>query len=250
MNNLDQFVSFKKGTIPVILSVPHGGTLNHDDIPEREKGVFGIDKSTIALAHELIRSIEQVSESRDLKKNTPSYVMSKISRSKIDFNRNRINAYRHDSSLAEKIYNIYHGYIRKLISYNLDNFEKSILFDIHGFETYKRPEGYRDVDIVLGTNNLSSMFSEPVRIKDRDKNIRGEIIKKILELNIPIAPGHPKRKEYILTGGHITKKYGASNIPGSMIIQIEFSDRIRVYNKNLREKVLFALSEIIVNNID
>jgi hypothetical protein len=72
-------------------------------------------------------------------------------------------------------------------------------------------------------------------------------------VNVPIAPGHPRRREYALVGGYITQTYGTSNISKSKTMQIEFSDRIRILNKKLRKTVLQTLAEIIIgeykNNI-
>jgi len=77
------------------------------------------------------------------------------------------------------------------------------LIDIHGFDKANRPKGFRDVELVLGTNNLESMFKDKIPKHDRGKNFRGKIIKKFNELNIPIAPSLPSRREYVLTGGYI-----------------------------------------------
>jgi hypothetical protein len=132
---------------------------------------------------------------------------------------------------------------------NLKFFGRSLLIDLHGFEKNKGPTGFRDVDIILGTNNLESFFSEPILRKHWVNSIRGKIIKKFLDLEILIAPGHPKRKEYVLTGGYITKVYGASQIPKSQAMQIEFSERIRIQDLELRELVLNALANILVKNL-
>ena len=74
--------------------------------------------------------------------------------------------------------------------------------------------------------------------------MRGKIVKKFNELNIPIAPGHPRRSEYVLKGGYIVQKYGASRIKDSQAIQIEFSDTIRLYDEELREKALNSLAQL------
>ena len=137
-----------------------------------------------------------------------------------------------------------------MILNNIKSFGRSLLIDIHGFEKNKRPPGYRDVELILGTNNLKSLFLEPIpKRRDWEENIRGKMIKRFLELGVPIAPGHPRRKEYVLTGGYITRIYGASNFSGSQTIQIEFSDKIRLYDKNLRTKVLIALAELFLNDL-
>lgn len=62
-----------------------------------------------------------------------------------------------------------------------------------------------------------------------------------------IAPGHPRRREYVLTGGYITQTYGSSKISKSKTMQIELSDRIRILDKKLRKIVIQTLAEIIVN---
>jgi len=243
MVNLKEYIEFEKGTLPLIISVPHGGTLECRSIPKRTEGIMGIDKATYELSHDLIFQIKYESE------RLPSYIISKIRRSKIDLNRSETEAYNSNSALASKIYQLYHRKIKEFISENLKTFKYSLLIDIHGFEKHKRPPRYRDVELILGTDNLASIFSEPVPIKDKDKNIRGKIIKKFLKLGIPIAPGHLRRKEYVLTGGYIIKQYGTSKIPGSQSMQIEFSDRIRLYDGDLRRKVLKALSEVLLDEI-
>ena len=119
-----------------------------------------------------------------------------------------------------------------------------MLVDIHGFEKAKRPQGYRDVDLVLGTNNLESMFPKKLPKKDWGKNFRGKIVRKFNELNIPIAPGHHSRKEYVLTGGYIIQNYGASRIKNSQAMQIEFSDTIRLYDDHLRKETIKSLAHL------
>jgi N-formylglutamate amidohydrolase len=151
--------------------------------------------------------------------------------------------------LAKKIYFSYHNQILELISYNLNKFNRSLLIDIHGFEKAKRPIGYRDVDLILGTNNLKSMFPNKIPKKDWGKNLRGKIVRKFNELNIPIAPGYHTRKEYVLTGGYIIQKYGASRIKNSQAIQIEFSDAIRLYDKPLKVRTLKTLAQIFFEDL-
>jgi len=250
MLNLKDYVEFQKGTIPLIISVPHGGTLECENIPKRSNGILGIDGKTIEIAKKLMELIKTNFREQDLEFETPSYIISKVRRCKIDLNRDETEAFNPSSVIAKKIYNAYHNKVRGLVMNNLKLFNSSLLIDMHGFEKNKRPPGFRDVDIILGTNNLESFFVEPVLKRDWGNNIRGKIIQKFLELKIPIAPGHPKRREYVLTGGYITKKYGASQIPKSQAIQIEFSDKIRIQDQELRELVLNSLAKILVKNLN
>ncbi len=245
--SLEKFIRFEKGTIPLILSVPHGGTLECEGIPKRLNGVLGIDRGTIELTQKLMSSIKKISKKKISKSMKPSYIISNVLRSKIDLNREERHAYVQNSSLAEKIYQFYHKKIKELILENINSFNNSLLIDIHGFESNKRPSGFRDVDLILGTNNLETFFSKPFPKKVWGNTIRGTIIKKFIELNIPIAPGHPRRREYVLTGGYITQTYGSSKISKSKTMQIEFSNRVRILDKKLRKIVIQTLAEIIVD---
>ncbi|MFX1376685.1 MAG: hypothetical protein ACFFA0_12825 [Promethearchaeota archaeon] len=245
MLDLKAYIEFQKGNIPLVLSVPHGGKLICDNIPKRTRGVLGIDGETVEIAKILVNLIQKYFKEKNLEIKSPSYVISKVSRSKIDLNRNESEAFVQESNIAKHIYRFYHKQIKEIILDNLKVYERSILIDLHGFEKTNRPSGFRDVEIVLGTNNLESLFSPKIPKNEWGNNIRGKLVQEFVKLDIPIAPSNPKRNEYVLTGGYITKIYGASQIPGSQAIQIELSDKIRIENRDLREKVLDALAKIL-----
>ena len=246
--NFNQFIEFHQGNVPLILSIPHGGDLKYFAIPDRINGILGKDSKTIELGKELINYIEKYHRKSNNSIISPSYVISLIHRSKIDFNREEIDAFNQKSYEARFIYNFYHQKLNEFISTNLQAFNSSFLIDIHGFERNKRPEGYRDVDLVLGSNNLGTLYAFPIPKKHWGKNIRGKIVKAFNKEGILIAPGHHLRKEYVLTGGYITTKYGASNILNSQSIQIEFSDRVRISDYSLRKLVLKTLARTLYDN--
>ncbi|MFX1235633.1 MAG: N-formylglutamate amidohydrolase [Promethearchaeota archaeon] len=241
----EKHIRCHKGDIPLIISVPHSGTKKPKVIPNRRKGIVGTDKNSKELALELIRSIEILYQSKSNIKKIPSYIISNVHRSKIDINRNESKAYDVISLLAKEIYQYYHHKIQELIYFNLTHFNRSLLIDVHGFETKDIPAGFRDVDIILGTNNLESLYSVPKTQRFWGKDLRGKIIKAFVKLGISIAPNHQRGREYALTGGYITQKYGASKIKNSQAIQIEFSDRVRLYNENLRKIITFTLANLL-----
>jgi N-formylglutamate amidohydrolase len=249
MANIKDYIEYKNGTIPLVISVPHGGMLECKTIPERLTGVLGIDKNTIELTRDIIKCFELIAEKCNITGKKPSYIISHVRRNKIDLNRSNNEAYVLKSELGREIYQFYHDKLKEIIFNNLRIFQRSLLIDIHGFESHKRPQGYRDVDLILGTNNLQSLFSTPIPKKDWNKNIRGKIINKFLDLNIPIAPGRQRRDEYVLKGGFTTLMYGASQIPNSQAIQIELSDRIRYQDKNLKRTVISSLAEVLFDEI-
>ena len=241
MAMIHNYIEFSKGNIPIILSVPHGGTLEIDSIPNREYGIKGIDKNTIEIARELIEIIQNNSVP-DHK--IPSYVFCKVARAKVDINRPKSKAFNKNSKLASSIYMEYHRRLKELIFSNIKSFSKSILLDIHGFEAEKRPHGFRDVDVIIGTNNLESVIRNKIPKRDWGKTIRGRMIKKFIQNGINIAPGHHLRGEYVLKGGFITQSYGFNQIENSQALQIELSDRIRIFDKNLKLLNLFKVQNI------
>ena len=249
METYKNFVDFEFGTIPLIISVPHGGVLESESIPKRKIGIHGIDKRTIELSHEFISDIKMISKELKATEKIPSYLISNVRRSKIDLNREESKAFNSNSYLGKRIYQFYHLKVKEFILENLRLFNYSLLIDIHGFEKNKRPPGYRDVEIILGTNNLKAFFNHPIPKKEWGNNLRGKIIKRFLKLGIPIAPGHPRRNEYVLTGGFITQQYGASKIPNTQALQIEFSDRIRLVDNKLRSLVLHTLARVLLEEI-
>lgn len=251
MKDIKKYIQFQKGNIPLIISIPHGGTVKIDSIPNRKNGIRGIDKATIQLGRDLIAQIEQIFCEKDHDSNTPYYVISKVHRAQIDFNREEKKAYQKESEIAARIYSLYHKKLREYISGSIKKFGRAILIDIHGYETNNRPKGFRDVDIVLGTNNLKSIYSKRrPKKKNWDKNIRGRIIERLGDLGVPIAPGLSRRREYVLKGGFITQTYGASEIENCQALQMEFSERIRLYfHGDLRTKILHSLAELIIDEI-
>jgi N-formylglutamate amidohydrolase len=246
MNDFEYYISYSRGNFPVIISIPHGGEYLLNSIPTRNNGILGIDKNTIEIGLMLAQRFKELSQMGTKVICEPSIIISKIHRSKIDFNREKDQAYEASSALASKFYLFYHNKLLQFIHSNLNLYGTSFLIDIHGFEKSKRPAGYREVDLVIGTNNLKSLF--PVEPPKRlwGKNIRGKLINNLLAQSILIAPSHRLRREYILTGGYITQKFGASEITGSHSMQLELSDDVRLKNENLRIKIVDTIASTLL----
>ncbi len=251
MKDMDEYIQYKIGTIPIILSVPHDGHIEYNGIPKRSSGILGFDKGTIILAKELTNWFSKISFERIGINHTPTQVVSKIRRSQIDLNRSpTLGAYYEGSNIASEIFNKYHDTIQNLILENISKHDISLLIDIHGFESHKRPPGFREVDVIFGTDNLKSLYSEKIPKSQWNNTIRGKLIRKFLKLGVSIAPGNPWQEEIVLTGGYIVQKHGASNYHKSKAIQIEFSDRLRQHNQDLKNLVLKTLAEKFLDEIN
>ena len=55
---LEQLIEVRTGTLPVILTVPHGGTLKPDNVLARRYGVTGMDANTAPLSEMIIEELE------------------------------------------------------------------------------------------------------------------------------------------------------------------------------------------------
>src|SRR5688572_2550517 len=80
------FTEFIPGHLPLIISIPHGGHLFPDEIPDRKQNIPGIVKSndinTQEIGHSLSKRIMQILNGR-----RPYIVINHLGRSKIDVNR-------------------------------------------------------------------------------------------------------------------------------------------------------------------
>ena len=90
MIDLKDNIEFQKGDIPLVFSVPHGGKLKCNNIPERTTGIRGIDGETIEIVKKLISLIENIYEEQNLGDISLSYIISKVPRSRIDFIHKRL----------------------------------------------------------------------------------------------------------------------------------------------------------------
>ena len=139
--NYQKYFEIGTGSVPIILSCPHGGLLKPEIIPNRSNGVTLSDKKTYVISKEIIKKLEI----RDV---NIYYILSKIHRSKIDFNRPpRGNIAFVESSIdAQKIHILYHSYISKFSQDCISKYNKCLFIDFHGFT--KPHNNYPD--IILG----------------------------------------------------------------------------------------------------
>ena len=136
--NLRKYFEFGTGTIPIILSCPHGGYKKPKSILNKEVGPQIADKNTYIIAKWLINKLKE----KDL---SIYYVLNKIHRSKLDLNRPPASesAFNQKSDEARSIHNAYHD---KLITISQDCISihnKCLLIDFHGFT--KPTDDYPDV---------------------------------------------------------------------------------------------------------
>lgn len=124
----DSFIITKKGNIPVILTAPHGGTIEIPDCPIRQNGVIIADLNTLYLAETICEIMEQLFGL------CPYLVGLRCSRKYIDVNRPETTAYETDHMKC--IYAAYHTQIQTYIR-EIETLKGQLLIDIHGQATDK-----------------------------------------------------------------------------------------------------------------
>ena len=193
--NLLKYFEVKKGKVPVILSCPHGGFLKPKNIPDKSKGVMIADKNKFNISKRIIQVLYEKFEIQIY------YILSKIHRSKVDFNRlpRDFSAFNHSSNKAMEIHKIYHEKIKTFYQECVDKFGRCLFFDLHGFT--KPHKNYPD--IIFG-----NFFGNTLKI-DHDSNIWGftEIINELTkEFTLDYGLGR-SNFNFAYSGGYITHTF-------------------------------------------
>ena len=80
------YVTYYPGNIPIILSIPHGGDIIPEEIPNRTYGTTVTDSNTIELGISISNSFYSQYDIR------PYVVINNLKRTKLDANRDRVEA--------------------------------------------------------------------------------------------------------------------------------------------------------------
>jgi len=219
-------VSQHRGTLPVILSCPHGG----DEQPE---GVFdertgsNPDCRPIKIRSDLhTREITTRVAQRllDVFGEAPYVVIAEFHRKYIDANREAECAYEVDA--AQQYYDEYHNTLRSFVDeIRAETGGVGLLFDIHGTLVIEDDPA----DLYLGTDNKKSVTRllqfDPQALWRR-RSLRGYLGPEAAGYVIsPKRPGIPETSE--VDGGHTVRTYGSSEPDGVDAIQLEIAAPIR-----------------------
>jgi len=143
------------GNVPIILSCPHGGFKKPKFIPNIDRGVQLSDRFTLFLTKRIIYAL-------GLENIKLNYIISKIHRIKVDFNRppGTSVAFKQDSKEAREIHYYFHEKVKNLVKQSLNLYGKCLFIDFHGFT--KPHENYQD--IIFG-----NIFSNTLSIKNDNR---------------------------------------------------------------------------------
>ena len=125
----EDLVTIQKGTLPIIVSAPHGGRKKIPDVPERlGKGIANfatvLDGNTAELTEVFAAELEKQLKGK------PWVVIARFERKYLDVNRPAEQAY--ESEKAKPYYDAYHGALEAACKAVQKANGRGLLLDIHG----------------------------------------------------------------------------------------------------------------------
>lgn len=150
---LNNYIEYKVGNLPLIISVPHGGTVNPSSIPTRtcNNAVTVTDGNTIELARQIDTALQQLTGCK------AHFVFCHLRRTKIDCNRNLADGTCGNLQMQQS-WNEFQKFIdtAQLIANTTYN-NKSFYIDLHGHgNPIPRLElGYLLTETELGYSNTT-----------------------------------------------------------------------------------------------
>lgn len=140
----NEYVEYIPGTLPVILSAPHGGDLTPVEVRDRSSGVVVTDRGT----RELTLAVRDAFV--DLTGSAPHVVISHLDRVKLDPNREVVEAAQGDP-FAERAWEEYHGFIERARRH-VAELGEGMYFDMHG---HGHPESRLELGYLLSADRLN-----------------------------------------------------------------------------------------------
>lgn len=238
-DDIEELVMVSEGTLPIVLSAPHGGTLKIAGVDVRQgqgmaTGPSGFFTGRDGGTSELALAVAQALEKQTGKK--PYMVVSKAHRKYLDPNRPSEIAY--EDSDAAPVYQRYHGTLQRYCKEVLQKYRTGLLLDIHG-------QGSSSKTVYRGTGNGKTV----VRLKERfgesahsgDQSFFGMLNRFGWQVYPYPADG---KEQSGFTGGYIVQTHGSHRPSGLDAIQLEFGSEYR--DKENRSKTADVLTQAII----
>lgn len=251
---LDKPVEYIKGDLPVIITAPHGGRLQPEQLPDRTVGVTLSDANTDLLARAILDQFKKNSGK------APYTVICNIKRIKLDCNRPLKEACEEQSPAVE-YWQQFHRSVRDAVKSINESGKKYLLIDLHGHghEIQRLELGY-----LVSANDLRLEGNEFEKIEHKssfkglklktgssfDELIRGEsslgtLFAKAGFDSVPsFKSKEPGKGNKYFSGGYITREYGAQK-SRNFAVQLEtFYKGVRDTKKN-RENFAEAFVKVV-----
>jgi len=258
------YVEYIAGNLPIVISVPHGGYLEPDVIPDRDCNgcVYVRDSYTQELGHEMQEAfVEQTGC-------YPHVVINLLHRKKFDANRDIGDAADGNLTVELAWYN-YHEFLDSAKASIAQVYERGLFLDMHGHaHDIQRIElGYTlsknelqlsddelDTDIYIDESSIRSLVADNIQSLNHSELLRGEhSFGTLLEnAGFPAVPStqqpFPLDNESYFSGGYNTVRH--SSIEGGPIdgVQVECNQDIR-FDSDIRQVFADSITQKIVDYI-
>lgn len=140
----ERYVEYIPGSLPVVISAPHGGREKPSELPDRQEGTFAFDANT----QELARAIDDAFVARTGQH--AHLVLCLVSRRKVDCNR-EIAEGASGNPLAERTWKDFQGFIQEARAEVVAKHGQGFYIDLHG---HGHPDGRLELGYAHGRTDL------------------------------------------------------------------------------------------------
>lgn len=208
-----EWLTVRIGTMPVVLSAPHGGDRPMPHIPVRQRSDLPKfqtvrDERTTELTEKLAETLAE-----ELGRQ-PYLVILRAERKYVDVNRPAEHAY--EAEPAQAVYEAYHHALRKACDEIRAKWKHGLLLDVHG-------QTLEDRVIFRGTHNLETITALRQRA---GPEVYRQLDRALEQQGFRVLPPAEER-ETRFTGGYIVQTYGSHHPDGIDAIQWEFGSELR-----------------------
>jgi hypothetical protein len=257
----NDYVEYIPGELPIIISAPHGGSLQPGEIPDRTSGTTVQDMNTADLSRRIAAALEEITGKR------PHLAILHLHRRKLDANREIAEAAQ-GSGYAERAWYEYHTWIEIAKETVSRDQGRGLYLDIHGHghEKQRLELGYllSATDLARSDSELEdAQYAAKSSIRalvDESSSGLAELLRgedslgEILERKgYPAVPSqsdpHPQGAPYF-SGGYSTARHGSRD--GGVIdgVQIEHNYQGVRDSASNREAYAHALAESILEFLE
>ncbi len=234
------YIEYHPGNLPIIITAPHGGTIEPSDIPDRTCGLTGVDSRTQTLIREIEYEIFQMTG------RYPHIIICRLARKKLDANRDYDEATCGNNE-ASPYWFEWHKYIDSAKAIVTRQWGKGFYIDLHGHShDIQRIEwgyllsstqlGYSDATLnqqtYINQSSIRNLAGNNVRNLAHSQLIRGplSIGTLVADRGIPGVPSAQNTSPGVdpyFSGGFNTVRHGSRD--GGLIdgVQLEAHSTIR-----------------------
>ena len=233
----DTLIETQSGTLPILLTAPHGGAAVIPGVPPRITGVTVRDEFTDDVARGVARRLEELLSAK------PYFVIARFQRRFADANRAESEAL--ESPEARPPYRAYHQAIRGYVDeIRKSHPDRGLLLDIHGQAA--------DLKVLhRGTRNGATVTALLKRAGEAalvgDKSLWGSLKNQGYAIFPESAQVGEPPEVKAFGGGFTVGTYGSHQANGMDAIQIEIGRELRA-EKTARRKLIDALANALATS--